>query len=74
MNNLNQFIEQEATVRGGVVVLKGTRFPLGRVFSEIAEGVSLDDVAEDYSLDLNLLQEMFRELAREYEKPNVPRP
>ena len=41
----------------GQPVIRGTRFPIGQVIANLADGVSLPEFCEDYDLDLKLVQE-----------------
>ena len=49
---LEDSVEINPDVRGGKLVLKGTRFPVSRLLAEISEGkYSLREIANDYDLD-----------------------
>ena len=56
-------IEVDPLVCSGKPVLVGTRFPLARVFAELAEGHRLGEIAEDYDLDVSALESAFEGLA-----------
>jgi len=56
-----QGIEYSAKKLGGVWCLKGTGFPLSRIFMELAsEESTLEGIAEYYNLDMCLLNDIFR--------------
>ena len=55
-------------VRGGSPCLKGTRFTVAQVFQEIADGDSLESLAEKMDLDLELLVKMFKDMAKAYDR------
>jgi uncharacterized protein (DUF433 family) len=60
---LRNCAEVSPSKRGGVPVLKGTRFTLAQVLAEIAEGKSVPELAEDFELDLELIKEFLHGLA-----------
>ena len=55
--------------RGGVPVLKGTRFTLAQILAEIAEGRSIVDLAEDFELDSELIKEFLEGIAISLDRP-----
>lgn len=57
-------------IRGGTLVLKGTRFPVSRVLAEVGDGSTLEEIADLYRLDLTQLKTLFEELALYFEEPN----
>ena len=58
--------------RGGAPVLKGTRFPIAQIISQMAEGDSVDDLVENFDLNGDLIRQCLRGLsdflARQYAK------
>jgi len=50
-------------------VIRGTRFPVARVFAEISDGLSLSEIAEDFDLDVNMLRKLVEGLAILFERP-----
>ena len=51
----SEYIETSPHVRGGVLAIKGTRFPLSRVIAELGGGVSIHEIAIEYELDEDCL-------------------
>ncbi len=64
--------EVNARKRGGVPVLKGTRFTLSQLLAEIAEGRSVAEIAEDFELDLAMIKQFLEGLALYLDLPAVP--
>lgn len=56
-------------IRGGKPCLKNSRFSIAQIFSELADGGTLADLAESYELDLERLQTLFRALATMFDQP-----
>ena len=55
------------SIRSGQPVVKGTRFPVARVLTELAAGGNIDELAEDYNLDVHDLADMLNDLADKFE-------
>jgi uncharacterized protein (DUF433 family) len=55
--------------RGGVPVLKGTRFTLAQILAEIAEGRSVTELAEDFDLDLEIIKQFLEGLSIYFDRP-----
>ena len=49
--------------RGGVPVLKGTRFTLAQLLAEIAEGRNVQELSEDFELDLETIKQFLEGLS-----------
>jgi uncharacterized protein (DUF433 family) len=60
---LRDCIEVNANKRGGVPVLKGTRFTLAQLFAEMADGRSIGEIAEDFDLDFGQLKQFLEGVA-----------
>jgi uncharacterized protein (DUF433 family) len=45
------------------MVLKGTRFPVSRIFAEVSDDNKLGEIAENYNLDPEMLHQLFMALA-----------
>ncbi|MEM8641503.1 MAG: DUF433 domain-containing protein [Cyanobacteria bacterium P01_G01_bin.54] len=56
-------IEIHPEMRGGIPVLKGTRFPVARVLAELGEDETISEIAEDYDIDANKLRDLIENLA-----------
>ena len=50
-------------IRSGQPVLKGTRMPISIILAELADGGSVDTLAEDRDLDKEMLKELLEGLA-----------
>ena len=65
---LEDSVEINPNVRGGKLVLKGTRFPVSRLLSEISEGkYSLREIANDYNLDFETVEKFIEALSFIYD-------
>jgi len=53
------------------MVIKGTRFPVARVFAEISDDVTLSEIAEDFDLDVNVLKKLVEGIAILFERPTT---
>ncbi len=66
---LRECVEVDPKRRGGIPVLKGTRFTLAQLLAELAEGRSLPRIAEDFELDLQTLEQFMRGLSICLDRP-----
>ncbi len=66
---LRECVEVNPKRRGGIPVLKGTRFTLGQLLGELADGRSLPCIAEDFELDLQILEQFLRGLSICLDRP-----
>ena len=55
-------------IRGGVVVLKGTRMPVFRILAEFTEDYSAAQIAEEYSLDHSVIKQFLMGLSIYFER------
>jgi len=62
------FIDVDPNMRGGLPVVRGTRFPLARVLAELAEGRTLHELAADMDLDGETVREVLRALADDFNR------
>ncbi len=65
----SDFIEINEKRRGGVPVIKGTRFTVAQLLAEIADGNSIKEIADDFHLDLNIIERLLRDIANCLDKP-----
>ncbi len=56
-------VEMDPQRLGGKPVLRGTRFPAAQVLSQIADGDSVESLAEDLDLDKKLIADFLHALA-----------
>ncbi|HEV3006843.1 MAG TPA: DUF433 domain-containing protein [Pirellulales bacterium] len=54
---------------GGIPVLKGTRFTVAQLFAELAEGESIDSLANEFDLDRAQLSTLLHALAVRVDVP-----
>lgn len=62
-SEVSAVVVRDPAIRHGAMVLKGTRFPVARVFAELSEDYKLSDIADNYDLDLEKLSRLFMALA-----------
>lgn len=66
---LRESVTVDPEVRGGVPVLKDTRFPLSRILAELAAGASITQLAEDYEIDEKTIRSFLEGLAIHLDRP-----
>ena len=66
---LSTCIDVDPEVRGGIPVLKDTRFPVARLLAEIGSGMTIQNVADEYDLDLNTIKVIFDGMAAYFDRP-----
>lgn len=66
---LQNAVEVDPRRRGGIPVLKGTRFTVGQTLAELAESAGVPEVAERCDLDEATIRELLYGLALLVEKP-----
>jgi uncharacterized protein (DUF433 family) len=66
---LTHCVEVHPKRLGGVPTLKGTRFPIAQVLSQLADGDSIDDLAENFDLDREQLSTLLHALAACLNRP-----
>lgn len=66
---LKDCVEINARRLGGVPTLKGSRFSVGQVLSQIADGDSIDDLAENFDLDREQLATLLHAIAAYLSRP-----
>lgn len=64
--DLIEEMEVNENIRGGVPVLRGTRFPVARILADVADGCKLSEIAKDYDQDLGKMRKFMKELAMFY--------
>jgi uncharacterized protein (DUF433 family) len=63
LSALDHSIESRPRVLSGVPVFKGTRFSIPQFFAELAEGESIDSIAEEFDVDRESLSSVLHALA-----------
>src|SRR5262245_60900557 len=66
---LRDCVEVHPDKRGGVPVLRGTRFTVAQLFAEIGEGRSLGEIASDFSLDLEVMKKLMEGFSIHLDRP-----
>ncbi len=60
---LREVAEINPRRRGGVPVLKGTRFTISQALAELADSSGVNEVAQNFDIDANALKEMLEGLS-----------
>jgi uncharacterized protein (DUF433 family) len=60
---LDESVESKPRVLAGTLVLRGTRFSVAQLFGELAEGESIDTIADDFELDRDSLSALLHAMA-----------
>jgi len=66
---LRESVDWDAETWGGILVIRGTRLPVARVFAEIGDDLKLSEIADDLDLDRDSLVKLFEGLAILFERP-----
>jgi len=66
---LHDCVEVNPNKRGGIPVLKGTRFTVAQLFAELADGRSVFELAEDFELDLENMKALLQGFATHLDRP-----
>lgn len=66
---LSHCVEIDPQKRGGVPVLRGTRFTIAQVLAELADTDGVDQVAESYELEADLIREVLEGMSLLMQKP-----
>jgi len=60
---LKECVEIDPKIRGGVPVLKGTRFTVSETLAELAESDAIDDVADNFDLEQSKIKDLLNGLS-----------
>ncbi len=66
---LRECVEVNPGKRGGVPVLRGTRFTVSQLFAEIGEGRSLPEIADAFRLDLEQMKKVMESFSTHLDCP-----
>jgi uncharacterized protein (DUF433 family) len=66
---LENAVDVDSKRRGGIPVLKGTRFTVGQTLAELSESAGVPEVAERFDLDEATIRELLAGLALLAERP-----
>jgi uncharacterized protein (DUF433 family) len=69
MTTLNESIEIDPDIRGGIPVVRGTRIPVARILAEVAADSRLSEIAEDFSIDRDTLKNLIDGIATKIDRP-----
>ena len=50
-------------ILSGKLVVDGTRFPISRIFAELADGSTLNEIADEFFLDKEKVKRLFQTIA-----------
>jgi uncharacterized protein (DUF433 family) len=67
-----EHIDVDSMIRGGVPVLRGTRFTIAQVLAEVADGSSVADLTTDYDLERSRIVGALRSLAAALDRQYKP--
>lgn len=65
-------VEVNPNKRGGIPVLKGTRFTVAQLFAELADGRSVIELAEAFELDLDNMKALLQGFSTHLDRPMAP--
>lgn len=60
---LSACVDIDPNIRGGVPVLKGTRFTVSEALAEIADSEAVEDISRNFDLELSSLKELLNGLS-----------
>jgi uncharacterized protein (DUF433 family) len=63
IQQLHGCVDVTPAIRGGIPVVKGTRFTVAQVLAELAEGRSIAELADDFDLDVDCLKNLLHSFA-----------
>jgi len=69
VETLNECIDVDANLRGGIPVVKGTRFPVSQLLAEIADSELLSGLALEFSLDGEVIRRLLEGLSICLDRP-----
>lgn len=69
LKQLREFVEFDSEKRGGVPVLRGTRFRLSQLFAQFADGDSVNDLVENLDLDGEMLKNLMHSISVVIDQP-----
>jgi uncharacterized protein (DUF433 family) len=70
---LDHCVEIDSCKRGGIPVLRGTRFTVAQILAEIADGRDVGGLCTSFALDQNLVVELLQGFAIHLDHPFSPR-
>lgn len=69
MTTLNELVEIDPDIRGGIPVVRGTRIPVARILAEIAADSRLSEIADDFGIDCDTLKKLLDGIATKVDRP-----
>jgi len=63
--------ERDKEILGGKLVIKDTRFPIYRIFAELSEGLTIEEIAKDFDLQVCALKEVLQGAACYFDEDKV---
>lgn len=68
---LERVVEIDPHRRGGVPVLRGTRFTVAQVLAELSETACIDEIAENFDLDAGMIRALLDGLSLLLQRPTT---
>jgi uncharacterized protein (DUF433 family) len=62
-------VDVDKDIRSGVPVIKDTRFPVARLLAELANGLTINAIADDYDLNVDTLASLLDGMASCLNRP-----
>jgi uncharacterized protein (DUF433 family) len=69
MQMMHESVEIDPTKRGGVPVIRGTRFPVSRFLADLAEHGAVKEIADDYDISVIPMKEFLVSLSIQLDRP-----
>ncbi|HEV3004038.1 MAG TPA: DUF433 domain-containing protein [Pirellulales bacterium] len=69
--SLRDCVEIDADKRGGIPVIKGTRFPVSQLLGEIADSELLEELADEFGLSYEVIKRLLEGLSVCLDQPLV---
>lgn len=66
----DDIVIRDPAVMGGTPVVRGTRIPVAAIFDNLADGMSIDEIVQQFpSLTRALVEQVLHEARRRFERP-----
>lgn len=66
----NDVVVRDPAIMGGAPVLRGTRIPVSLIFENLADGMTIDQILEEWpSLTRSLVEQLLQQAARNFDRP-----
>jgi len=71
MSELSSVVDVDPERCAGVPVLAGTRFTVSQVFAELADGRSINDLADNFDIDFMVFESLLNGMSLIFNRPSV---